>query len=173
MALALAAASAAVVLAQERDRAKIPDAYKWNLTDLYPTDEAWRSAKTQLASDVGKAAAFKGTLGQSPARLQEAMDLQYGQQKTFARLAAYAGLRSGQAQLEAGARESVELLRPLPQQAAVQRARLAAGDEPGDVVEHPGIGQPDLRDARPQGGQGRDRAVHPRLHLGVDGGRIV
>ena len=31
--------------AQERDRAKIPDKYKWNLADIYPSEEAWRTAK--------------------------------------------------------------------------------------------------------------------------------
>jgi hypothetical protein len=32
-------------VAQERDRAKIPDRYKWNLADIYPTSAAWRSGK--------------------------------------------------------------------------------------------------------------------------------
>jgi hypothetical protein len=42
-----AAACAALTLsalAQERDRAKIPDTYKWNLADIYPPDAAWRAA---------------------------------------------------------------------------------------------------------------------------------
>jgi hypothetical protein len=33
-------------LAQERDRSKIPDKYKWNLADLYPSDVAWRGARS-------------------------------------------------------------------------------------------------------------------------------
>jgi hypothetical protein len=41
-----------VGLAQERDREKIPDKYKWNLEDLYPTDAAWRAAKERLAGEV-------------------------------------------------------------------------------------------------------------------------
>ena len=31
--------------AQERDRSKVPDRYKWNLADIYPSDTAWRAAK--------------------------------------------------------------------------------------------------------------------------------
>jgi len=96
IAIAFACLLSVPAVAQQATREQAADAYKWNLTDLYPTDDAWRSAKTQLASDVGKAAAFKGTLGQSPTRLQEAMDLQYAQQKTLARLAAYAGLSADQ-----------------------------------------------------------------------------
>jgi len=96
VAVALVCLLALPVAAQQTTREQAADAYKWNLTDLYPTDDAWRSAKTQLAGEVGKAAAFKGTLGQSAARLQEAMDLQYAQQKTLARLAAYAGLSADQ-----------------------------------------------------------------------------
>ena len=54
---ALAAAIASVLpsgrgLAQERDRAKIPDKYKWNTTDIYPSDEAWRTAKQRLVSEI-------------------------------------------------------------------------------------------------------------------------
>ena len=44
----VAAAVAAFTLspvAQERDRTKIADKYKWNLTDLYPSDAAWRTEK--------------------------------------------------------------------------------------------------------------------------------
>jgi hypothetical protein len=32
-------------LAQERDRSKIADQYKWNLADIYPSDAAWKEAK--------------------------------------------------------------------------------------------------------------------------------
>ena len=47
-ALAVAAALAVVTLtavAQERDRAKIADKYKWNLADIYPGVDAWRAAR--------------------------------------------------------------------------------------------------------------------------------
>ena len=60
-ALCLSAATvgilAVAVVAQERDRAKIPDQYKWNLADIYPTDAAWRAAKDKLARRAAAAAA--------------------------------------------------------------------------------------------------------------------
>src|SRR5258708_38895831 len=63
-----------VVHAQERDRAKLDDKYKWNLADLYSSDEAWRAAKDRLLPETAKVAAFKGTLGASPVRLADALD---------------------------------------------------------------------------------------------------
>ena len=62
---ALAAAIASVLptgrgLAQERDRSKIPDKYKWNLADLYPSEEAWRAAKERLLAEIPKLKDFRG-----------------------------------------------------------------------------------------------------------------
>ena len=34
--------------AQERDRGRILDRYKWKLEDIFPSEEAWRHAKEQL-----------------------------------------------------------------------------------------------------------------------------
>jgi oligoendopeptidase F len=82
--------------AQERDRAKIDDKFKWNLTDLYASDEAWRSAKEELVPEIAKAGAFKGTLGSSPARLAEALDTINRLGKELQRAYLYASLISDQ-----------------------------------------------------------------------------
>jgi oligoendopeptidase F len=99
--------------AQERTRESIPQQYTWNLTDLYPSDDAWKAAKTALASEAKAAAAFKGTLGQSAARLLEAMTLQAQQLKTVARLYIYANLASDEdtrvAKYEAMSQEVLQL----------------------------------------------------------------
>ena len=94
--LTAAVLSVTLVTAQERTREAIPDAYKWDLADLYPSDEAWRAEKEKLAAALPQAAAFKGTLGQSPQRLLEALDLQASQEKTLARLYVYANLKADQ-----------------------------------------------------------------------------
>lgn len=74
-ALALALfASFTIAAAQERGRDAVPDKYKWNLADLYASDEAWRDAKNTLVPQIASLAAFKGTLGSSPARLADALD---------------------------------------------------------------------------------------------------
>jgi oligoendopeptidase F len=87
---------ALVASAQERDRAKIPDKYKWNLADLYPSDDAWRAAKEKLVLEIPKLAAFKGTLGSSAARLAEALETGNRVAKDFQRIYVYASMMSDQ-----------------------------------------------------------------------------
>jgi len=74
-----------VVSAQERDRSKVSDKYTWDLTHIYPSDEAWRAAKDKLAAEFPELKAFKGTLGSSASRLAEALELGTRLSKEFAR----------------------------------------------------------------------------------------
>ena len=41
------------------------DKYKWDLTHIYASDEAWRAAKDKLVAEIPKLKEFKGTLGSS------------------------------------------------------------------------------------------------------------
>ena len=45
LALLIAGGAPTLAYGQDRSRAAIPDRYKWNLADLYASDEAWRAAK--------------------------------------------------------------------------------------------------------------------------------
>src|SRR5262245_29020982 len=83
-------------LAQERDRAKIADKYKWNLADIYPSDEAWRAAKEKIAADLPKLRQFQGKLTTSAKTLADALDLQYGFDKEISRLYVYASMLADQ-----------------------------------------------------------------------------
>ena len=58
---ALLVADTYSAFAQERDRSKIPDEYKWNLADLYPTDDAWKKAEEKLSADIPGMKKFQGT----------------------------------------------------------------------------------------------------------------
>lgn len=82
--------------AQERDRSKIPDKYKWNLADLYPSDDAWRAAKERLVAEIPKVAEFKGTLGRSSKDLLACLEFSFSTAKNLSRLFVYAGLISDQ-----------------------------------------------------------------------------
>lgn len=90
------AAVAATALAQQREREQIPVKDTWDLTRIYPTDEAWRAAKEQFAARMPKAAEFKGTLGQSPQRLAAALDTLFDLNKELSRLYVYTSLKSDQ-----------------------------------------------------------------------------
>src|SRR5215510_9153849 len=83
-------------LAQERDRAKIPDKYKWNLADIYPSEAAWRTAKDKLASDLPQLRQYQGKLTSSASTLADALDKQYAFDKELSRLYVYASMLADQ-----------------------------------------------------------------------------
>jgi len=86
----------AAALAQERDRAKIPDKYKWNLAEIYPTEAAWRSAKDKVAADLPLMKQYEGKLTSSGRALADALDRQAALDKDLSRLYAYAGMLADQ-----------------------------------------------------------------------------
>jgi oligoendopeptidase F len=55
------------------ERSEIPDQYKWNLTDLYPSEAAWVAAKQDLVTSIPRLAQWQGKLGESAATLLAAM----------------------------------------------------------------------------------------------------
>ncbi|HXW04920.1 MAG TPA: oligoendopeptidase F [Vicinamibacterales bacterium] len=85
-----------VVSAQERDRAKIPDKFKWDLTHIFPSDAAWEQAKNALVAELPKIGQFKGTLGQSASRLADALELGTRLSKELSRVYVYASMMSDQ-----------------------------------------------------------------------------
>jgi oligoendopeptidase F len=89
---------AATLAAQSpaRDRAKIPDRFKWNLTDIYPTETAWRAAKDKLQAEVPSIGGFRGRLQTSPSTLADALETRFRLDKELSRLSVYAGLLADQ-----------------------------------------------------------------------------
>jgi oligoendopeptidase F len=79
---------------QERDRAKVADTFKWNLADIYPSDEAWRAQKEKITADIPKLREFEGTLGASPKTLADALETMSRFDKELTRLYVYASMRS-------------------------------------------------------------------------------
>jgi oligoendopeptidase F len=96
LAVPAAAVALTVVSAQERDRSKIPDKYKWDLTHIYPSDDAWQKAKAELTAAIPEIGEFRGTLGQSGARLADALELGTRLSKELARAYVYASMMSDQ-----------------------------------------------------------------------------
>jgi oligoendopeptidase F len=79
-------------VAQERDRAKVLDKYKWNLADIYRDTAAWRAAKTKLEGELPQLRSYQGKLGSSPQALADALDHVYRLDKELSRLYSYAGM---------------------------------------------------------------------------------
>jgi oligoendopeptidase F len=82
--------------AQDRDRSKIPDKYKWNLADIYPDVATWRAAKDKLAAELPKIRSYQGTLGSSPKALADALEHMSRLDKELSRLYVYASMLADQ-----------------------------------------------------------------------------
>jgi oligoendopeptidase F len=79
-----------LMVGQERDRAKVPDQYKWNLADIYPSLDAWRAEKDRIRAELPKIRAFAGKLGSSPQTLADALETMSRLDKELSRLYVYA-----------------------------------------------------------------------------------
>ncbi|MGF1635532.1 MAG: oligoendopeptidase F [Cyclobacteriaceae bacterium] len=84
------------VSSQIKVRDEVEDRYKWNLADLYPTEEAWKEEKSRLQAEVKKAESFKGKVTQSAAHLAEALNYFTDIRKEMVRLHSYASMWSDQ-----------------------------------------------------------------------------
>jgi oligoendopeptidase F len=69
------AAAATAPGARSRRRDDIDARYKWNLTDIFPSWDAWEAGYKELEAGIERYAALKGTLASGPARLLDAFRL--------------------------------------------------------------------------------------------------
>ena len=56
------------------ERSDIPIQDTWDLSSLYPSDSAWKSALSALEEEIPKAAKYRGTLGKSAEHLAAALE---------------------------------------------------------------------------------------------------
>ena len=77
-----------------QDTSPTPDQISWDLSELYPTVDAWNSEKERLDTAVERLARYRGALGSSAASLREAMDAISAIDKELARLYVYAFLKA-------------------------------------------------------------------------------
>ncbi len=80
----------------DRERADVPERYRWNLEEIYPSIDAWRAALRDIEAGLPGVKAFEGRLGESASVLADALDGLYGWQKELSRAYAYAGLLADQ-----------------------------------------------------------------------------
>ena len=70
--------------------------YKWDLTDLFASDESWRVEKDRFQKDMHKVTEYRGKLISSSSILLEALDLNAQLAKDMVRLYSYASMSSDQ-----------------------------------------------------------------------------
>jgi len=73
--LSAAAVSRGAAQQGPRDRNSVPDAYKWNLNDIYPSWEAWEAGLAQLDTMMDDCAGLQSSLSKGPDRLLTAFKL--------------------------------------------------------------------------------------------------
>ncbi|MGQ7869808.1 oligoendopeptidase F [Sunxiuqinia sp. sy24] len=78
----------------QKTREDIPEQYKWNLSDLYESDEAWRDAVKDLTTQLDEVEKFKGSLTQSAENLLKALEFNSRLSKEASKVYLYAGMNS-------------------------------------------------------------------------------
>ncbi len=78
------------------DRSQIETKYKWNLADMYASDEAWNEDYQKLEQMIQQFAALKGTVGQSPDQLYKVLHMHDELNVHLDKLIAYAALKFDQ-----------------------------------------------------------------------------
>lgn len=92
--LTILAMFAAMNSYSQQTREEIPAKYKWNLTDLYASDEAWRDAVESLTLKLDEVEQFKGTLTKSASNLLKALEFNTELSKEASKIYLYAGMNS-------------------------------------------------------------------------------
>jgi oligoendopeptidase F len=99
--------------AQERDRAKVPDEYKWNLAEIYPDLAAWRAAKTKAEAEIPTLGGGRGKLATSAQTLAATLDNLYRVEKELSRLYTYASMLADQDTRESAPQGMVQEMQKL------------------------------------------------------------
>ncbi len=81
----------------------------WNLTDLFPSDEAWNKAREEVLADYDKIDALRGTLGDSADALYKANQLVSDTLRKGGRVYVYASLKGDEDLRESEGQERLQL----------------------------------------------------------------
>src|SRR3990170_3231479 len=98
---------------QSRTRDDIPEAFTWNLSDIYPSWAAWEAGLAEFENKLTGYADLRGTLVQGPERLVKAFRLGDDLGQLSYKIWYYAGLNYDQDQRDNAAnarRQKVQIL---------------------------------------------------------------
>lgn len=73
-------------------RAEVPVELTWNLGDIFPTDEAWEKALSEVEAQIPTVTQYSGQLGQGAGRLLACLEALEALQAQMIRVASYAQL---------------------------------------------------------------------------------
>ncbi|WP_047982483.1 oligoendopeptidase F [Ornithinibacillus contaminans] len=75
-------------------RSEVPEEQKWDLSDLFPTFDAWESELNAVQNDVTEITQYKGKLGNDAATLLNCLTTLESYQQRLVRVGTYASLKS-------------------------------------------------------------------------------
>ena len=95
------------MFAQEyKNRNEIPDKYKWNLGDLYESNEIWQKHFDEVSNEIEKMSMYKGKLGSDANTLYDGLSTYYGILKGYYKLLVFAH-RQGDEDVNIGANQEL------------------------------------------------------------------
>ena len=94
MVMTMTTTTPAATTAQNSSDPAEPEQIVWDLTEVYPTDQAWSAEKERLEREVDGLSRYQGTLGDSATALRAALDAISASDKELARLYVYAFLKA-------------------------------------------------------------------------------
>lgn len=77
-------------------REAVPESHKWNLSDIYPSEAAFLSAREAFSAEISCLSDFQGKLGNNAIELQKALDIYFDMMKSYSRLSSYASMTADQ-----------------------------------------------------------------------------
>ena len=83
-----------VAFAQGTEKSESEVATVWDLTDLFPSVEAWEEALDEVSQGIPKLESFQGRLGESASTLEEALTIRSSLYRKLANVSVYASLKS-------------------------------------------------------------------------------
>jgi len=95
LAVAVCAAAASPLSAEQATESAT---YVWDLTDLYPSEDAWEEAREKVAARVDGLTGYRGTLGNSAKAMLEALAEVSDTSRQATRLLVYANLKNDEDQ---------------------------------------------------------------------------
>lgn len=80
--------------AQQQNRQEIADKYKWKLTDIYVSDDAWREALNEVSGKLNEVEQFRGKITESAQNLLKVLQFSSALSKQANCLYIYASMQS-------------------------------------------------------------------------------
>ncbi len=77
-----------------KTRDEIPENFKWNLKDLYPSVDVFKQKRSEFSKKIEQLAKYQGKLGDSSKNLKECLDTFFDLHKELDRLMTYVSLRA-------------------------------------------------------------------------------